>query len=264
MIFSTIEDEAALSGLRITSIFESIQNSAQGIEFDDSFKSSLAYDTNALKLFKQEIDSGISKEQAFINTLSDASSQAQIYANEVNTDSFDTNKFIEKQRMAQVSSIAQNKSLKNSISLISEYNSSLKSGANGITSCGLKQKDFVNSIKESNTTLGNYLTNLNGSKGSILGYTGNLIKAKAATFAPFGRGRRTPICPLAVPETAVCLSRPRRFNHGANSCSLHPPPAALASVARMQFWSSCWESGIPSKIAVLKPSTDGKSVLMFY
>ena len=38
--------------------------------------------------------------------------------------------------------------------------------------------------------------------------------------------------PLAVPETADARFHSRRFDRCANPCSLYPPPAALAGVAR--------------------------------
>ena len=39
-------------------------------------------------------------------------------------------------------------------------------------------------------------------------------------------------CPLAVPESRCSRSRSATFDRCANPCSLHPPPAAVASVAR--------------------------------
>ena len=39
-------------------------------------------------------------------------------------------------------------------------------------------------------------------------------------------------CPLAVPESRCSRSRSVTFDRCANPCSLFPPPAAVASVAR--------------------------------
>ena len=50
-----------------------------------------------------------------------------------------------------------------------------------------------------------------------------------------GRGRRARSCfatPLAVPETADARFHSRRFDRCASPCSLYPPPAARAGVAR--------------------------------
>ena len=44
--------------------------------------------------------------------------------------------------------------------------------------------------------------------------------------------RRSQAPPLAVPETADARFHSRRFDRCANPCSLYPPPAALAGVAR--------------------------------
>ena len=83
--------------------------------------------------------------------------------------------FAASQRMAQVSTLAQNQSLANVRLLLNEYNS-------GLSTCGLSQQQFIQSVAQSNGALGGYLANLNGAKASMLGYTAQLVGAKLATI----------------------------------------------------------------------------------
>ena len=121
-------------------------------------------------------------EQAFANTMREASVAAQQYAQNTNVASLSVDNFVTQQKMSQVSSLAQGKSLGNIKTLLNEYNSSLSATANGVTNCGLKQADFVNSVGQSNSILGKYLTGLNGANASMKGYIGTLIASKAATI----------------------------------------------------------------------------------
>ena len=189
MIFSTIEDEATLSGHRITNIFSQVASSirtalssAQGVSFGSSFTASLTNDQIALQNFINELARGTPMEQAFANTMREASVAAQQYAQNTNVASLSVDNFVTQQKMSQVSSLAQGKSLGNIKTLLNEYNSSLSATANGVTNCGLKQADFVNSVGQSNSILGKYLTGLNGANASMKGYIGTLIASKAATI----------------------------------------------------------------------------------
>lgn len=189
MIFSTIEDEATLSGHRITNIFSQVASSirtalssTQGVSFGSSFTASLTNDQIALQNFINELGRGIPMEQAFANTMREASVAAQQYAQNTNVASLSVGNFVTQQKMSQISSLAQGKSLGNIKTLLNEYNSSLSATANGVTNCGLKQADFVNSVGQSNSILGKYLTGLNGANASMKGYIGTLIASKAATI----------------------------------------------------------------------------------
>ena len=189
MIFSTIEDEAKLSGHRITNIFSqtaasirSALQSTQGITFSTGFSTQLNQDTVAVRNYIAALNSGVPAEQAFANTMREASVEAQTYVQSVNQATLSVENFERHQRMSGVTVLAQNKSLGNVKTLLNEYNSSLGATANGITSCGLKQADFVNSVSQSNSVLGKYLSGLNGTNASMKGYVGTLIASKAATI----------------------------------------------------------------------------------
>lgn len=188
MIFSTIEDEARLSGHRITNIFsqsiKSIRETLQStnkVDFDTKFNASLTQDTYALTNYKNALISGMSPQQAFANTMKEASLSAQQYALTTDIANFSVDAFTVKQKQAEISLLAQGKSLSNIKTLLNEYNSSLGVAANGVTNCGLKQTEFISAVGQSNSVLGKYLSNLNGAKGNIAGYVGSLIAAKVAT-----------------------------------------------------------------------------------
>lgn len=75
----------------------------------------------------------------------------------------------------QVALDAQNKSLKNSWSMIKQFNNESLRG-------GLSQKQFADTVSQSNVVLGRYLQNCVGGSASTKVYTATLIGAKAATI----------------------------------------------------------------------------------
>lgn len=70
--------------------------------------------------------------------------------------------------------IGQTKGFGNVKRIIGEYNQVVEQGEGN-------QANFANIVGESNLSFGNYLKSLNGAKGSIMGYAGQLVKATAAT-----------------------------------------------------------------------------------
>ena len=190
MIFSTIEDDAKLSGQRITSAFDGIitsikktVKSTSGITFDIEFNKALKKDTQALSNYISELKKkNVTMEQAFANTMREASPEVQKYAQTTNTKNLDPNKFAEQQKQWQVSLLAQENSFKNIKTLLNEYNSSLNENSNGVTKCGIEQTNFVNAVGKSNSVLGKYLTGLNGTNATMKGYIGKLVASKIATI----------------------------------------------------------------------------------
>lgn len=189
MIFSTIEDETSAFGIRITSIFKglkqniiSIFDKNTTISFGSGFTDSIQNDTSALMNYINAINNGKSADEAFAATMREASIDAQNYANSLNAVERNAEEasnviagFVNKQNMSAVSTLAQNKSLSNCSALINEYNS-------GMATCGLSQDQFIESINQSNSSLGKYLSNVDVGKASIFGYTVNLVGAKLATI----------------------------------------------------------------------------------
>ena len=183
-VFSTIEDEASLSGLKIKSIFSDVfnninnlfsQKSTDTISFSDTFSQNLQLDVTALQKYQNAISNNINAQEAFNNTMTAASPSAQKLAQTVEITSDSIKTFTIQQKQAELSVLAQNKSLSNIHTLLNTYN-------NGLENLGLTQKQFVDSVGKSNSSLGKYLSGLNGANASMKGYVGSLIAGKAATI----------------------------------------------------------------------------------
>ena len=185
MIFSTIENEASSSGLKITSIFSNTAKNIRAIfskgftdtlSFDNSFSQSLTADETALLRYSLALKSKLSEQEAFNATMTKASTAAQEYARTVEITGASVSKFTTQQKMAELSLMAKNKSLTNIRAILNTYNT-------GLAETGLSQQQFVQSVGQSNVVLGRYLTGLNGAKASMTGYVASLVGTKAATIA---------------------------------------------------------------------------------
>ena len=180
--FNTIKDEATGAATGITSAFSKIKVAIDNVKndstisFDTGFTQSLADDESALLRYKSAMDSGMSAQEAFNATMQNASPAAQQYARTVNITGESVQKFTDKQKMAELSMKAQDKSWANCSTLINSYNKSMQT-------CGLTQEQFLQSVQESNPALHKYLSGLNGANGTFKGYIASLVGAKVATFA---------------------------------------------------------------------------------
>lgn len=124
----------------------------------------------------------MSAEEAFNATMRGASIEAQNFANSLNAVARSEEEaagaladFANQQAMSQVSMMAQNNSLSNVRLLLNEYNS-------GLQTCGLTQQQFIDSVAQSNSSLGRYLSNVSTGKATMVGYVGSLIAGKIATI----------------------------------------------------------------------------------
>lgn len=124
----------------------------------------------------------MSAEEAFNATMRGASIEAQNFANSLNAVARSEEEaagalanFANQQAMSQVSMMAQNNSLSNVRLLLNEYNS-------GLQTCGLTQQQFIDSVTQSNSSLGRYLSNVSTGKATMVGYVGSLIAGKIATI----------------------------------------------------------------------------------
>ena len=112
----------------------------------------------------------------------EASIEAQNFANNMNAVAMSEEQvaqklkeYTDKQNISQISSMAQNKSLANCVTLINEYNSNM-------ANCGLSQEQFIESVSQSNAVLGKYLSRVSVGDASMKGYIGSLVASKAATI----------------------------------------------------------------------------------
>lgn len=144
--------------------------------FSTTFNTSLQSDIMALTNFQNAIQSGMGYQEAFNATMLQASENAQLFTNSIWTATASVQDFEVQQRLAQVTTTAQGKSLVTAKSLIAEYNSNC-------VNVGSTQTEFIGAIRQSNAGLANYLSGLNGANGSLGGYIGSLVRAKVATIA---------------------------------------------------------------------------------
>lgn len=187
--FTTIEDEATLSGLRIQNIFTGVANNIKSIfdkttriNFGGGFEAQFQSDVIAIENYINQLNAGRSAEEAFAATMRSASIEAQNFANSLNATTYSEEQaaevlanFSNQQSMSQISMMAQNRSLSNVRMLLNEYNS-------GMATCGLTQQQFTQSIGQSNSTLANYLGTVGVGDATMKGYIGSLIAAKIASI----------------------------------------------------------------------------------
>lgn len=182
LFFKAIESEAAASGIKITNIFSNVANQVRAvfsqtstIKFSDTFSQNLAADETALVRYSLALKSGMSEQEAFNATMRNASPAAQQFAQTMTVTGESLANFTTKQKLSEITLMAQNKSLANVRSMLNTYNS-------GLSQLGVSQQQFVQSVGQSNSVLGQYLTGLNGAEATMGGYIGTLISAKVATI----------------------------------------------------------------------------------
>ena len=189
MFFTTIEDEATLSGLRIQNIFTGVANNIKSIfdktariSFNGGFEAQFQSDVIAIQNYINQLNAGRSAEEAFAATMRSASIEAQNFANSLNATTYSEEQaaqalsdFTARQNASQISMMAQNRSLSNVRLLMNEYNS-------GMQTCGLTTQQFRQSVGESNSVLGNYLGTVGVGNATMRGYIGSLVSAKVATI----------------------------------------------------------------------------------
>lgn len=141
------------------------------------FSEQLERDKKALQEYQNLMSSPATASQAQINNaLAGASDELKKYIQNVDFASRSFDDFSDKQKKQFVAMQASNKSLKSASSVIKEYN-------NGCKNIGMATDDFIQSVGQSNSVLGNYLSGLNGAQAGIGGYVKSLIGAKAAQAA---------------------------------------------------------------------------------
>lgn len=180
-IFKVIEDDAQTSGKRITNIFKesvSAANSAMkniGLQGSSTFKDSLKADISALNNYKNELSKGAPTVDALDSIFKNASVSAREFAESGKFASQGVEAFIKQQKLAEVATVAQNKSLSNARSIIREYYS-------GCKNVGVGQKDFAAAVNQTNPALAKQLTTAKTAKAAMSGYTTSLVASRAATI----------------------------------------------------------------------------------
>lgn len=207
MIFKTIEDEAGRTSFAVSDTFNNLISDIQTLFYKKSAKSNFTFlgdftssvesDKKAILSYIESVRSGVSPTEALAQCFATASIEAKDFAasldnvEKISEEAIQGNiaKFESQQKQLNISTQAQNKSLANARTLITEYNAILSDKANkekeGYTASsksGLSQEDFCKAIEKSNPPLAKYLSGLHTADGTTRGYVGSLIAAKAATI----------------------------------------------------------------------------------
>lgn len=166
-IFKVIENEAEESSIKISKSLTQVFGKT-GVVYSEKIQK----DADVL----YDLLNSVSNSDAYNSILTNASDSVKEFANDVNNlNNNAIDGFIDQQKNLELRVISSNKSLGNCCAILNEYNNRVVDG-NG------NSQDFIDAINVGNPVMGQYIQNLNGAKGSIGGYIGILVKAKAATI----------------------------------------------------------------------------------
>lgn len=157
-----------------SAVFSKTNNEA--IKFSEDFTTALNKNIGYINDYKNAVDGGMSETEARAKHLASAATEAKKYAASTNVAEISTEQFARSQKSAEIATAAQTKSLTNIRTIINTYNA-------GADKLGLTTDEFNKSVKESNGSLGTYLSSLNGAKASMSGYIKSLVSAKLSTIA---------------------------------------------------------------------------------
>ena len=162
---------------QISSVLSSLSNLSNNkvFTYSSGFNKSISQDVISLQNLQTAINGGIDKTEALERVMAGASSSAIAFArnNDINRGSI--RGFVTDQRMAQVSMMASNKSIRSADSIIKTYNGNL-------TKLKLNQQQFKDAVSSSNPVLGNYLNSVKSGEASTKGYIASLVGAKVASI----------------------------------------------------------------------------------
>lgn len=177
LIFTTLGQGKSIVkefGEAWSAVFSKTNNEA--IKFSEDFTTALNKNIGYINDYKNAVDGGMSETEAMAKHLASASTEAKEYAASTNVAEISTEQFARSQKSAEIATAAQTKSLTNIRTIINTYNA-------GADKLGLTTDEFNKSVKESNGSLGTYLSSLNGAKASMSGYIKSLVSAKLSTIA---------------------------------------------------------------------------------
>ena len=140
----------------------------------EEVKQKLQIDSEAFAEYHRRYSKGMSGEQ-LTSSLSGASDELRQYIQNTQIASQSFDDFSKKQKQIAVATQAQNKSLKSSSAIITEYN-------NGCRTLGISQAGFAEAVSSTNPAMGSYLSGLNGANATMTGYISSLIGATAKTI----------------------------------------------------------------------------------
>lgn len=178
--FKVARDELTGFATGITSTFgqvaKSVNHSLSTINLKGGFRANLIQsDIDALRNYDNALAHKVSQTTAWSNCMANASAAAQDAARSNEFLTGGLNGYIKSQQAAEVSTMAQNKSLGSASALMKEYQS-------GCKTTGMAQADFANAVKKTNPQLATAMTSTNSVKAGMFQYTASLIGAKVASL----------------------------------------------------------------------------------
>ena len=180
--FRVIKDEATGTAKGITNVFK--QSAAEvtktfqtiGLKTNSGFKNVIKSDVKALGDYRRAVQSGIPTTDAFSKCMAGASDSAKQYAKSGKILTAGWTGYVKQQKSAQISIVAQNKSLSNARGIIKEYYS-------GCKNAGMSQAEFAKAVNQTNPALAQQLTSAKSARSAMSGYVTSMIAGKAATIA---------------------------------------------------------------------------------
>ena len=158
-------------------VAKSVNASLSSINVNNGFSAFLDKDDiQSLINYQGQLQAGVNKTQAWSACMVNASEAAQNTARSTEFLTGGLNGYIKSQQSAEISTLAQNKSLGSARALMKEYQS-------GCKTTGMAQQDFANAVKQTNPQLADAMTSTNNVKDGMAKYTKSLVAAKIGTFA---------------------------------------------------------------------------------
>lgn len=140
-------------------------------QFDNEFIKNLRADRYKLGQIFDDFNGGKDVSQQ----LNGVSKAVAAYLGSINAGQASIQGFTVLQKQSAIAAMAQSKSLIGARTIIGEF-------SNGCVNAGMSQSEFIAGIEMGNKRLANYLKNLNGAKGSLLGYVKHVVASEAANL----------------------------------------------------------------------------------
>ena len=179
--FKVARDELTGFATGITTTFgqvaKSVNASLSSINIKNGFVETLNQgDIVAIRNYSDAVKSGTATTEDLTACMADAGDAAKSYVQNTDAASVSVDGFVNSQQAAEVSTLAQNKSLGSARVLMREYQG-------GCKATGMAQQDFANAVKQTNPQLAAAMTSTNSVRAGMVTYTVSLVGAKVATFA---------------------------------------------------------------------------------
>lgn len=157
----------------ISSAFSGLSDN-KAFTYSSGFQKSISQDVIALQNFQTAVRGGIDKTEVLNRVMTGASTSAISFARNNAVTNSSIREFVENQRLSQISTAAQGRTLRAADTIIKTYNGDIKS-------LKIDQQQFLNAVSQSNPALGRYLSGVEAGEASTKRYALSLVGAKVAS-----------------------------------------------------------------------------------